>query len=293
MPRLPYLLLLPLLWFARVPATAADLQTIAGVRLVETPWADGDSFRVRFPGGEEHTVRLYGADCFEWHVSDDTDARRLRAQRRYFGIAEYDASPVSSIRLAKSLGEAAAMEVRRLLAAPFRVHTAFADGGGDGKYKRIYGFVTTADGRDLATVLVEAGLARAYGVYRGSPQGASRYEYQELLKDKELTAAARRAGAWAHTDWDRLADERSAQRREDEEVRAALDSSLPRRVLDLNTAARDQLMRIPGIGEGYANAIIENRPYGAVDELLRVQGIGPKRLERIRRWVEIAPRAAP
>jgi DNA uptake protein ComE-like DNA-binding protein len=48
-------------------------------------------------------------------------------------------------------------------------------------------------------------------------------------------------------------------------------------------------MRIPGIGEHYANAIIENRPYRAVDELLRVNGIGPKRLERLREWVKIGP----
>jgi hypothetical protein len=48
--------------------------------------ADEDSFQIQTPEGQEHTIRLYGADCIEWHVSDDSDARRLRAQRRYFGI---------------------------------------------------------------------------------------------------------------------------------------------------------------------------------------------------------------
>ena len=56
----------------------ADLQTFDNVRLIPTAWADGDSFRVVFTTGEEHTVRLYGADCIEYHVTDRTDARRLR-----------------------------------------------------------------------------------------------------------------------------------------------------------------------------------------------------------------------
>jgi len=69
-------------------ARAADLVAIPGCTLVPTEWADGDSFRIRTPAGDEHTVRLYGADCLEAHVGSETDARRLRSQRRAFGITE-------------------------------------------------------------------------------------------------------------------------------------------------------------------------------------------------------------
>jgi endonuclease YncB( thermonuclease family) len=150
---------------------AKDLQSFPGSQLVVTDWADGDSFLVRLPDGSEHTIRVYGADTFEWHVSDDTDARRLRQQRRYFGISGYAGTPAASIQLARSLGETAAKEVRAILARPFTVHTSFADARGDGRFKRVYAFVTTADGDDLAKVLVSRGLARAFGVYRASPQG--------------------------------------------------------------------------------------------------------------------------
>jgi endonuclease YncB( thermonuclease family) len=81
------LLLVLLLPFGLVPA--ATLQTFENARLIPTEWADGDSFLVALPNGEEHTVRLYGADCIEYHVTDATDAVRLRAQRRYFGIKGY------------------------------------------------------------------------------------------------------------------------------------------------------------------------------------------------------------
>lgn len=280
---LVFLLLLAL------PVAGADLQTFEAVRYLPTDWADGDSFRVLFPDGSEHTIRLYGADCVEYRVTDSTDARRLRSQRRYFGISAHGDSPVKSIALAKSLGGAATSEVARLLARPFTVHTAFADGGGDGRYKRIYGFVTTANGDDLATHLVGIGLARAFGVYRGSPDGLSRDDYREALRDAELLAAGKRLGVWAYTDWDRIVAERNTERVEETELRIATGRSEPTGTLDPNTAARDALMRIPGVGEITANAIIEGRPYRNVDELMRVRGIGPKKLERIRPWVTLTP----
>ena len=206
-------ILLGLLLLVSGLCLAADLQTIENVRLVPTEWADGDSFLVRFPDGSEHTLRLYGADALEWHVTDNADARRLRAQRRYFGISSYGGTPAASIALAKAQGEAAAAAVRALLAEPFTVHTAFADARGDSRFQRIYAFVTTASGQDLATLLVTAGQARAFGVYRASPQGLRLEDYRDALRDSELWAASQHQGIWAFTDWTALAEERRTERR--------------------------------------------------------------------------------
>ncbi|MGB6223237.1 helix-hairpin-helix domain-containing protein [Haloferula sp.] len=263
---------------------AQPLTKLPNCVLVPTEWADGDSFLIRTSDGNEHTVRLYGTDCIEARVTDNSDARRLRSQRRYFGISEAGGSPQSSIAIAKDFGEKAAQRTVALLQQPFTVYTAFSDARGDGRYKRIYAFVTTAEKRDLASQLVGEGLARAFGVYRETPNKDHADTYREELRDLELQAAKRGAGVWAKTDWEKLPAERRLERSEEAELALATDagSSIEPNSIDPNTAARDELMRLPGIGEVTANAIIENRPFKSIDELTRVSGIGPKTLERIR-----------
>jgi len=275
----------------RGAAGADELVAIRGCTLVPVEWADGDSFRIRTPAGEEHTVRLYGVDCLEHHVNGETDARRLRTQRRYFGIAEVEPDAAASIEFAKRLAADATAATRRLLAKPFTVHTSFADGRGDGRFKRIYGFVTDADGRDLAEELVSRGLARAFGVARGTPAGESGEEYRERLADLELQAATRGVGTWAHTDWDKLPLERRLERLEEHELKQAIDGAAPPPAgftLDPNTASRDDLMRLPGVGETLANRIIEHRPYKRIVDLLEVDGIGPAKFRELKGMLRIA-----
>jgi endonuclease YncB( thermonuclease family) len=267
---------------------ASDIQTFKNVRYIAADWADGDSFQVQLAPDQIITIRLYGVDCMEWHVHDRSDARRLRAQRRYFGISDYGGSAGSSIELAKKSGEAASLQVRALLEKPFTVQTAFADGRGDSRYKRVYAFVTTADGKDLAEELVRLGLARAYGVYRSTPTGLSRDEYRELLKDTELVAARNEKGIWAYTNWEGLPVERQQERKEQNEEQLAMGKGPPAGMVDINEASRDELIRLPGIGEVTALAVIESRPYQNVDDLLNVPGIGPKKLENLRTWVSVS-----
>lgn len=271
-------------------AQTKPLKTYRNCVLQATAWADGDSFQVKPPGGEAFTVRLYGADCMEWHIADTTDSRRLRHQRSYFGITHVDPDPQRAAEIAKSFGEKAAQEVARLLEKPFTVHTAEADARGDSNFKRVYAFVVTADGKDLSVELVRLGLARAFGVnretYDSPPRSAK--EYAAALSDLELQAAMNKRGIWAMTNWQQLPAERKMQREEEAKDLIGIDGKkiASEKKINPNTATRGELMTLPDIGEKSANDIIENRPFRQPNDLLNVPGIGPKTLEKIQSSLE-------
>lgn len=56
--------------------------------------------------------------------------------------------------------------------------------------------------------------------------------------------------------------------------------------VEINKAPAEEIMRLPGIGEVTAKAIVDyrqvNGPFRSLDDLLQVKGIGEKKLEAIR-----------
>ena len=62
-----------------------------------------------------------------------------------------------------------------------------------------------------------------------------------------------------------------------------------RRPVDVNSATFEEIVALPYISDKVARAIIESRPYAQPEDLLRVRGIGPKILQRIRPYVRTVP----
>lgn len=285
--------LLGFMSLAMVLIAEEPLQTFTNCTLVNAEWADGDSFPVKLQDGQERTCRIYGADCIEWHVKDETLARRLRAQRRYFGISGGETS--QSMAKAQSFGKMAAERTRELLAKPFTVYTAFTDARGGENSHRIYAFITTADGRDLASILVSEGLARAFGIVRRLPDGTGADEYREKLRDMELVAAGEKKGIWASTDWERLSADRAAERAETAELASFLKPQVPSTGLNPNKATMEELLTLPGVGKVLADRIVEERqklPFDGLADLKRVKGMSAKLIESLGPSLHFDPKPA-
>jgi competence ComEA-like helix-hairpin-helix protein len=65
----------------------------------------------------------------------------------------------------------------------------------------------------------------------------------------------------------------------------------PSQLIDINRATREELARLPGIGEGFATRIVEHRArYGAfrrAEHLLMVRGISERRFARLRPYITV------
>ena len=260
---------------------AAELQKFTDVRLMDNPSNDGDSFVVQ-AGDRQMHVRLYFVDAPESVATTDADAKRVREQARYFGIT--DAKKVFEY------GREAKTFMEKTLHEPFTIYTAFANALGRSPGGRVYAFIITHDGKDYARLLVENGLGRAYGTKREGPDGQSSTEIQRQLQDLESEAMVKHRGIWAVTEPDVIAKLRAEQREEDQELKALIKASAgkhPAGVVELNTATTSELQSISGIGPVLAAKIIAGRPYKDVDDLLRVSGVGPRLLGKIRPYLTV------
>ena len=276
-------------------AAAKPLQKLENCTLVPTNWADGDSFRIKTADGAQHTIRLYGVDCLETDVNSETDERRLRQQRQYFGITTSGGGGRQSIKLAQDFGRKAAETTAGLLRQPFTVHTRFQDARGDPRFKRVYGIVTCADGSDLASELVKAGLARAYGFDSDTPDGKTYKQAQEALRTLELQAAKSGVGIWAMTDWNSLPAERQLLHEESEESVRTKTVDKAQRLppgfkLNLNTADRLEIVKLPGIKAATADLIIKHRPYSKPGDLLKVPGITDAKIQKMMPYLVFSKR---
>ncbi len=60
------------------------------------------------------------------------------------------------------------------------------------------------------------------------------------------------------------------------------------RKVDVNTATRDELRDLPGVGEILADKIIRHRPYRKLDDLVSRKVLGRKQMARIKAYVTVS-----
>ncbi len=71
----------------------------------------------------------------------------------------------------------------------------------------------------------------------------------------------------------------------------------PAKPININAATSEELQQVPGIGPATAEKILQMRKshgaFKSVDDLLAIRGLGPKRLEKMRKYLVAGKAAAP
>jgi endonuclease YncB( thermonuclease family) len=159
-------------------ASASGWEKIEGCRLLTDEYFDGDSFHVR-GAGRQKIFRLYAVDAPEM---DKKFPQRIKDQSRHFKVTQK--ALLEGAQQAKDLAAS-------LMARPFTVETKWVDARGDSGQPRYFAKITLSDGSDLGVRLVEAGLARSFGMREGMTAA-----YLSRLDRAQDAARAQRRGLW-------------------------------------------------------------------------------------------------
>lgn len=273
----------------RLPDAPDGWQRLEGCRFVEGKDHDGDSFHVT-SGGKNYRFRIYFADCPETDLRDN----RYEEQMVWFGVGMDDVL---------AYGEKAKAFTESALRKPFTVFTKWQNAMGAGNTPRFCGMVYTSEGENLSELLVGAGLARAHGFKcTDFPDRDGWRRFAERMGELEKKAKKDCLGIYrkgrseskvlakkafppaptANSGPSDVANEKSVSGAGGTRVR---DTSEITRV-NINNASKEELMRLPGIGETFADRIIAARPFASAEDVKRVGGIGPKKFEAIAPLIE-------
>ncbi|MCF7838021.1 MAG: hypothetical protein K9N49_05275 [Candidatus Marinimicrobia bacterium] len=151
--------------------------------LIAHPGNDGDSFHVK-AGRKHYLFRVYFVDTPE---TSRSYPERIADQAAYFEISEDEVIQIGH--------EAAEVVAGWLASGPFVCHTRLVDARGHSEMPRHFAMVRLGD-RWLAERLVEAGLARIYGLREDLPDGTSARTFLWRLKALEREAQRQGRGAW-------------------------------------------------------------------------------------------------
>jgi len=145
---------------------------------------------------------------------------------------------------------------------------------------------------ELRSLVVFGLLAGGWIIYqwydRRSSQGVPSWVVEDVLVDPSSPADSTARGSRSS----------GVTARKRSPIGGRLDAEDPGHVLvDINTAARGELIRLPGIGPALATRIIADRekngPFANLQDFQRVRGIGPKTATALAGWIRFSRAEVP
>jgi DNA uptake protein ComE-like DNA-binding protein len=293
---------------------SAEWVDLEGCKMVENASNDGDSFHVKHKG-REFVFRLYFVDAPETsllipeRVGEQADA--FETTKEEVLQAGKGAAVFTKRRLGRDFKVSTRWEDARGMSKGGR-HYAFvetAEGEDLGEmllaagWARSYGMKAATKSSSAAQLqqrydrLEQKARRAGVGIWGDAKGSVSMAE--EQAEEKEPAAEDGGAFMAAGLMESALASAVIPEAKSDEDARAVtvatpapapVASSTPERAVkssggkskfDINTASKEELAALPGIGEVKAAAIIAARPFAGSFDLLRVPGITPATLKEI------------
>lgn len=294
----------------------AEWLELDGCRLAKNEANDGDSFHVMHCG-REYVFRLYFVDAPE---TSELIPSRVGEQAEVFGVARdkvlkagKQAGNFTGKRLSEKFKVTTRWEDARGMSKGGR-HYAFVETG-DGEdlgelllaagWARSYGMkaatkrLTAAQLQERYDRLEKKARRSKVGIWGG---GAGSVELEEVgvaessganedglssvmgnVMDEAMASAALAGETDANSD-DATADASGSPpsaAKVEAETKPETKPPIKDSKIDINTATKEQLIALPGIGEKTAEAIIAARPFAGSFDLLRVNGVTPATLKQI------------
>ncbi len=157
------------------------------------------------------------------------------------------------------------------------------------KFNHFFGFTPT-EGKVVLFLLVTFVIGGAIKLYRYHYPSAFLPSFDYSQFDKEFDLRARLIDSTDAEQKRKLGDASATTSSKRKTARAKKADRL-QSVVNINTATKAELMKLPGIGEALAERILiyrdQNGAFKDVSELQKVKGIGGKKFGRIRPLVKV------
>jgi endonuclease YncB( thermonuclease family) len=174
-------------------ATSGRYEVFDGCTLADDKGNDGDSFRVKLPGGRTEIIRLYFVDtpesAFKSYGGGQNNHKRIAQQAADMG----GITPQQAVEIGK---KAKAYTLALLAAAPFTLHTEWDDPFGDRRYHAFVELNHNGKKRFLHELLVEQGLARIHTKGAHLPDGTPERKQETRLLELQRSAKSKGTGVW-------------------------------------------------------------------------------------------------